>query len=221
MRAFLITLLVCILITGAAAYYLYQNAGSLQEGTLAKRVAVLLKPEPPEIPPRAPVDYHILQDQGGVPEEEALRAGLATDEYAYLRTMQPIQISKGVAEVKRATVRGLSYGFCYRFETTPPQEQHLEMNLGGRWGELHFGFGFDDQDPYDPERDTSIQFEILADGEQVFFHESLTPNDKPIFASIPVAGVNRVLFTSRRIGYNNAYSPVLIDPFVKAGDAGE
>lgn len=215
MRGFLITLIIVILVAGGAAWWLWQNSDKLPEGSLPQRVSEKLHTEPAEIPARTPSDYHILETNGSIPLAEAERAGLSGLDYSYLRGIQPIIMSEGVGKADGFTVRGKHYDLCFSFETTPPGEQYLEYNIAGKWDELHFGFGFDDGHPSDPEGEWAIDLEIKADGEIVFGPETVKPTTDPIFTSIDVTGVNRLTFTSRRIGRNNPFAPVLVTPFLK------
>lgn len=162
------------------------------------------------------MDYHVLEDQGGIPLAEAQRAGLVTAQYAYLRGLTPVQLSDGVGQAGGAQVRGKRYDLCYRFETRLPEEQYLEFNLEGNWNSLDFGFGFTDTEPSDPSGKLAIVLEIKLDGAVAYASALLKPTDKPVFTTLPVAGVNRVLFTCRRVGYRNMFAPVLLDPFVTA-----
>jgi hypothetical protein len=215
MRAFLVTFVIVILVLAGTAYWLWRNADRLPEGSLIRTVAQLLRGQPADEPSPTPEDYHLLQSLGGVPFGEAARAGLRGEDYAYLRSFEPIQASDGVQTRNGVTVRGKPYDLCFEFETRHPREQHLEFNIGGAWDELHFGCGFDDGHPSDPEGQWSIELEIKADGELILGPTELTPNVEPFFGSVRVKGVNRVTFTSRRNGYQNPFCPLLIDPFLK------
>jgi hypothetical protein len=221
MRAFLITFVIAILLLGAGAYYFWKNPDKLPEGSMAQKAGEALQEKEPEVPARKPQNYHLLEAQGGIPKDEAERAGLATAEYAYLRTFEPLQVTEGITETEAIVVRGLNYDFAYSFESTPPGEQYLEFNLNRNWSELHFGFGFDDNHPSDPEAKWAIELTIQADGKQIYGPQRITPVDKPIFSRIDVAGVTRVTFVSKRIGTRNPFKPSLLDPFVLASAAGE
>jgi hypothetical protein len=214
MRAFIITLVVVVVLGLGLAWYVQHNKSAYAKGSILRKTGELLTPAQPEPLLRTPQDYHLLQDQGGVPREEAEKSGLSTDSYAYLATMEPIQISKGVEQVGGISLNDKHYDFCYKFNSTPPEEQYLEFNLLGKWDELHFGFGYDDSHPSDPDNKWSIEFRAEADGKAVFGPVDLTPVDKPVFNKLEVSGVNRVTFVIRRIGFENPFTPVLVDPFV-------
>jgi len=215
MRGFLITLIIVILVAGGGAWWLWQNSEKLPEGSLPRQVGQKLHTEPAEVPARTPSDYHVLEANGSIPLAEAERAGLNGADYAYLRGIQPIMMSEGIGAADGFTVRGKHYDLCYVFATTPPGEQYLEYNIAGQWDELHFGFGFDDSHPSDPEGEWAIDLEIKADGEIVYGPETVEPTTDPIFTSIDVTGVNRLTFTSRRVGKRNTFAPVLVTPFLK------
>ena len=215
MRAFIVTFLIVLIIAGGAAWWLYTSAERLPEGSIVQQAGQALHADDPLPAAREPLDYHILEDQGGVPLEEARRAGLTTDSYAYLFGLDPIQISDGVEQLSGLRVRGRSYDLCYRFNTTTPQEQYLEYNLNGAWGELHFGVGFDDAHPSDPQDRWAIEFEIKGDADVLFGPEQVKPTGEPVFTSISLQGVNRLTIISRRVGHQNTFAPVLLDPFLK------
>jgi hypothetical protein len=215
MRAFFITFLIVILLAAAVVYWLWQNAGSLPEGTVLEQAGQAVHPDQPPPPARTPDDYHVLQNQGGIPLAEATRAGLAGAGYAFLRSFEPIQISDGVAALEGVAVRAKHYDLGYQFESRPPQEQYLEFNIGGQWSELHFGFGFDDGHPSDPENKWAIDLEIQGDGAILLGPQRFSPTSEPLFTSLDVGNVNRLTFVSRRIGHGNPFAPVLLDPFLK------
>ena len=221
MRAFLITFVIAVLLLGGGVYYIWKNADKLPEGSMARKAGESLQEEEPVIPARGPQDYHMLEGEGGIPRAEAERAGVATDAYAYLRAMQPILSSEGVAEVEGLAVRGLHYDFCYAFESTQPEEQYLEFNLNRQWSELHFGFGFEDSHASDPEGKWAIELTVQADGKPVFGPARVTPVDKPLFTRVDVTDVTRVTFVSRRVGARNPFKPCLLDPFVLSPAPGE
>ena len=213
MRRFITLLLLVVLILGAvAAYYYYTQSAASK---LIPPISDLVQPEPPQPPARTPQDYHILEDQGGIPKAEANRAGLTSADYAYLSAMVPTHISDGIEKVTEISVRGLNYDFCYRFNSTPPEMQSLEFNLNAQWEELHFGFGFDDAHPSDPEHRWGIELVVQVDGNDVYGPIEVTPVTDPLFAKVNVIGVHRVTFVSRRIGFKNPFAPVLLDPFVR------
>ena len=201
MKKFIFTLVVVILLGSAGYYYL------LDTGTV--------KLEQPTEQLRTPVDYHLLQGLGGVPIEEATKAGLKTTDYAYLRSLQPIQIAPGIELPQQVQLGGKTYDLAYEFTSTRAQDQVLEFNLLGAWSELHFGFGFKDDEGSDPEGNWAIEISLLVDGTIVFGPKRLTPTDKPAFAKVDVSGANRVTFVSKRIGGANPFNPVLVDPFVR------
>lgn len=215
MRAFLITFLIVIVLAGGVAYWLWLNADKLPAGSVLKEAGEAMHPDETPPPARPPEDYHVLEGQGGVPLAEAKRGGLAKDDYAYLRSMQPIQMSDGVGPCEGVAVRGLHYDLGYRFATRPPQEQYLEFNIGGKWDEVHFGLGFDDSEPSDPEDKWSIEFEVQGDGKVLLEPQKIKPTTKPIFTRLDVRGINRLTFVSRRIGWRNPFAPLLLDPFLK------
>jgi len=199
-KKFLITLIV-VAILGCGTYYYMLNSGKVQ------------LPVPEELF-RTPESYHMLEGVGGVPISEAKQAGLTTAEYAYLRAMEPIQIAKGIEMPERVRLGGKSYDLAYKFNTTPPKDQVLEFNLLGNWDEVHFGFGFEDDEGSDPDKLWGIELIVQVDGEARAGIERLSPVDKPYFTKIDVAGANRITFVSRRIGSGNLFAPVLVDPFV-------
>jgi len=214
MRAFIITLVIVVVLGLVLAWYVQRNKTSYEEGSLLRETGEILTPAEPEPLLRTPQDYHILQDQGGVPRAEAEKAGLVTDSYAYLAATAPIQISSGVEQVGELSLNDKPYDFCFKFNTTPPEEQYLEFNLLGKWDELHFGFGYDDAHPSDPDNKWSIEFRIETDGKVTFGPVLLTPVDRPVFNKVDVSGVNRVTFVIKRVGFQNPFAPVLVDPFV-------
>lgn len=212
----LLSWLVALLIIGVGGLVLWQLLGRPAPGMpLEQSVERYINPPATPPPARGPQDYHVLQDQGGIPKEEALRAGLAGAGYSYLRNMTPIQISEGVGQTDGITVRGKRYDLCYRFETPPPSEQYLEYNLGAKWDTLEFGFGFTDAEPSDPSGKWAIVLEIQLDGKPAYTSPELKPTDKPLFMSLPVTGMNRLLIVVRRIGMQNLFGPILLDPFLK------
>lgn len=214
MRAFIITLVVVVVLGLGLAWYIQHNKTSYKEGSVLRETGDLLTPAKPETLLRTPQDYHVLQDQGGVPRAEAEKSGLVTASYAYLAATEPIQISKGVEQVGGVSLGDKSYDFCFKFNSTPPEEQYLEFNLVGKWDQLHFGFGFDDSHPSDPDKKWSIEFRVETDGKVAFGPLTLTPVDRPVFNEVDVTGVNRVTFVIKRVGFDNPFTPVLVDPFV-------
>lgn len=222
MRAFASFLVVLILV-GAIGYagliYLRDNADKFQQDSLPARIGQDMRPSsaPPPPPASGPRDYHLLEAQGGIPLAEAEQAGLVTDKWAYLSALAPVQQSEGV-QPAAAAVRSLNYDHSWRFASTPPQYQYLEYTLGGKWDELHFGFGFADSEPSDPSNVLAIEFSILLDGKAAFGPRRLTPVDRPAFGMLDLRGVNRLVFSSKRIGTGNYFAPLLLDPFVKAAD---
>jgi hypothetical protein len=220
MRGFLIALIVTVILAAVVAYVLWDQAASLPKGSLARKLGEEMRAKPPEPVLRKPLDYHILQDQGGIPLAEAQRAGLVTSAYAYLRGLTPVQQSDGVGPLEAATVRGKRYELGYGFESRPPEKQYLEFNIGGKWHELDFGFGFDDAQPSDPTGKLAIELTVELDGRVAYTSPPLDTNKEPVFTSLDVSGVRRVIFCVRRIGYNNLLAPVLLDPFLKAGGSG-
>lgn len=215
MRAFIVTFLIVLIIAGGVAWWLYTSAEGLPEGSIVQQAGQALHADAPEPAARKPLDYHILEDQGGIPIEEARRAGLSGDDYVYLYGLEPIQISEGVEQLSGIRVRGRSYDLCYRFSSTPPQEQYIEYNLNDAWDELHFGAGFADDHPSDPQDRLAIEIEIKGDAEVLFGPEQVKPTSEPLFTSIDLQGVNRLTIISRRVGYQNTFAPVLLDPFLK------
>lgn len=219
MRAFT-SFLVVLVVVGALGYgglvFLRDNADKFKQDSLPAKVGKELRPSPPPAPPASgPRDYHLLEGQGGIPRAQAEAAGLATDQWAYLQALTPLQQSEGIANAQDVTVRNQHYDFCLQYAATPAQEQYLEYQLGAKWDELHFGFGFSDLEPSDPSNSLAIELSIAVDGRTVFGPQRFTPVDKPAFAQINVTGANRAFFTSRRIGMQNRFAPILLDPFVK------
>jgi hypothetical protein len=215
MRRFISCAIMVLLLAGGSAA-LWQILGRPQPGApMVESVEHYINP--PALPPpaRGPLDYHVLQDQGGIPKAEAARAGLAGAGYAYLCSLTPIQISEGVSNADGISVRGKHYDMCYRFETRPPAEQYLEYNLGAKWDTLDFGFGFTDTEPSDPSGKWAIVLEIQLDGKPAYTSAELRPTDKPLFTSLPVTGANRMLIVVRRVGMHNLFGPILLDPFLK------
>ncbi len=209
-------LIVSVLAVGAAV--LWQLLGRPAPGKpLAQSVDQLVHPPEGVPPPRPPQDYLLLQDQGGIPKAEALRGGLTTSAYAYLTALTPVQISDGVVIAEGLAVRTRHYDLCYRFESRPPGEQYLEFNLGGKWAALDFGFGFSDTEPSEARGEKAMVLEVQLDGKVVYTTPELRPTDKPVFATLDVSSASRLLFTVRRIGYQNMFAPLLLDPFVQGG----
>jgi hypothetical protein len=221
MRA-LVWFILILIFVGAVAYagyiYLQQNKDKFNKDSMPGKLAKAVTPTPPgEIKKtvHGPIDYNILEDQGGQPQAEAVAAGLVTDKWAYLTGLSAIQATVGVKKAHGVKVRGKTYDLCYQFNSEPPEEQYLEYNLEAKWDELHFGFGFDDSEPSEPSKEHAIELTVQVDGKPVFGPQRITPTDKPIFTMLPVKGANRVLFISKRIGTNNQFAPVLLDAFVK------
>lgn len=219
MRAFA-SFLVVLVVVGAIGYagllYLRDNADKFRSGSLPSKLGHELQPSAPAVPaPRGPLDYHVLQDQGGEPLEKAQAAGLQTSEWAYLSALEPIQQSAGIEASQAVQVRGLRYDLCHTFTPEPGSDQYLEFSLGTAWDELHFGFGFSDTEPSDPTHSLAIELVIQVDGKDSFGPQRITPNDKPIFAALPVTGANRILLHCRRIGSGNQFKPILLDAFLK------
>lgn len=200
MRNFIIAFLI-VGALGAGGYYYLLQEGKLE---VPETVAII----------RTPESYHMLEGVGGVPMGDATEAGLATGDYAYLRALEPIQIGKGISMPERVKLGGKSYELAYKFNSTSPRDQVLEFNLLGGWDELHFGFGFEDDEGSDPHDTWAIEFIVQVDGEAVAGAKRLTPVGKPYFTKVNVSGANRVTFVSRRIGSANPFAPVLVDPFV-------
>lgn len=217
----MISVLIILLLLAFGAAALWYVIGKPQPGEpMIAKVRELAHPTAPEPEARTPQDYHILEDQGGIPKAEAMKAGLSGADYFYLRAAAPIQMSEGVDLAEGVTVNGKLYDFCYRFETRPPQEQYLEFNIAGSWDTLHFGFAFSDSEPSEAKGEHAIVFQVQLDGKEAYISPELRPVDEPIFTSIPVAGVKRVLFCVKRIGYNNVFAPVLLDPFLRTAVPG-
>jgi hypothetical protein len=215
---FLLILVFVCAVAYAGTVYLQQHKDQFQPQSVPGKLARMVSPTPPEKlkpAPHGPLDYNILEDQGGQPLADAIAAGLVTDKWAYLSALTPVQISDGVAKAQGVGVHGKHYDLCFKFATKPPQLQYLEFNLEGKWDELHFGFGFDDKEPSDPTQQHAIELTVQADGKTVFGPQRVSPVDKPVFTQLNVKGVNRVVFISKRIGNGNTFAPVLIDPFVK------
>jgi hypothetical protein len=221
-RAF-VSFLVALIVVGAVGYagmvYMQQNADKFKKGSLPEKIGHELKAAPPSGPvPRGPLDYHVLEAQGGEPRPQAEQAGLITDKWAYLAALEPVQLGAGVLKAERMGVRGKTYDLCYRFGDGSATEQYLEFALAEKWEELHFGFGFEDKEPSDPTNEQSIEFAVVIDGVTAYGPVKLTPVMKPVFARLSVKGANRVVFSSRRLGQNNTFSPVLLDPFVRLAE---
>jgi len=215
MRGFWITFVIVILLAGGVVYWLWSNADRLPEGTVLQQAGQALQTEEPEPPLKTPLDYHQLELVGGIPLAEAQRAGLRGADYAYLRSFTPIQFSDGVEPVEGSVVRGKHYDLGYQFLTDPPEEQYLEFNIGGDWDLLHFGIGFDDSHPSDPEDKWAIEIEIKGDGEIIFGPYTIKPTEPPYFMQADVTGISRVVFVSRRIGRRNTFTPLILDPFLR------
>lgn len=222
MRAFA-SFLVMLAIVGALGYYgltyVRDNAEKFKEGSLPARVGKDLRPTDPEKLPRAlpdaPRDYHLLEGLGGIPRATVEQMGLSTAKWAFLRALTPIQRSEGVEDFDRVSLRGKQYELGMRFTPTEAQNQYLEYSLGGKWDELHFGFGFADDEPSAPDSSNAIELQVLVDGRIAFGPQRLTPTDKPVFNRVRLTGANRVLVMSRRIGFGNNFSPVLLDPCLR------
>lgn len=189
-------------------------SGCPQPMSSAKTPPASVNQPPPGAGVKAPVNYHILEDQGGVPLSEAMRSNLKGSGYAYLRSLVPAQMSDGVDMNNSATVRTHRYEIGYKFETRDVEKQYLEFSLQDAWDELHFGFGFDDNSPSDPEGKLKIELTVLVDGNPAYVSSQISPNDEPVFTSVNVRGARRVIFEVRRIGYNNLFTPLLLDPFL-------
>lgn len=219
MRSCVLTVLILTLLTAVLGAYLYLASKTAPENTFIGRVGKVLHPEPPPPPARTPESYLILEDQGGVPRSEAEQAGMVTESYAYLSELKPTNCSEGIEPASAVALGGKSYDMCFKFNTTPPEMQYLEFNLNKQWDELHFGFGFDDAHPSDPDKKWAMEYSIQADGQEVLGPLMLTPVDKPLFAKVGVSGISRISFVCRRVGYSNPFAPILVDPFVLRNSA--
>ena len=211
MKAFLITVVVALLLLAGGLWYAQQNPDKLPDEvrhTLA--VGEDIRP-----PARGPQDYHMLQDQGGIPLAEAERAGLVTADYGYLSAMPPLKMDEGIEKLSAANCNGKLYDFSYRFNTTRPEEQVLEFNLHGEWDQLVFGFGFSDDEASDPSGTHGIELSVQADGKDLFGPALVSPVTEPIFTQLEVKGVRHLTFISKRVGFENNFAPLLLDPFVK------
>lgn len=210
MKAFLITVVVALLLLAGGLWYAEHNPEQLPDN-VRRTLAVGEDTSPPA---RTPQDYHLLQDQGGVPKTEAELAGLVSADYAYLAVHPTLVMDDGIEQISSARCNSKLYDFSYRFNSTQPEEQVLEFNLHGEWDELHFGFGFSDEEPSDPSGNLAIELRIQGDGRDIFGPEQITPVTEPIFTKADVRGVKHLTFISRRIGKNNPFAPLLLDPFV-------
>jgi hypothetical protein len=220
-RAFISFFLVLVFV-GAVGYagmvFMQENADKFKKGTLPERIGRELRPTPAKPVASGPLDYHVLEAQGGVVKVQAEQAGLVTDKWAYLAALEPVQLGAGVSKAEGVMVRGKHYDQCYRFGSQGGTDQYLEFALGEKWEELHFGFGFEDKEPSDPTNTKSIEFSVLVDGTAAFGPVRLTPVDKPAFNRVSVKGANRVVFSCRRLGGTNTFAPVLLDAFVRLAD---
>jgi hypothetical protein len=216
-----LTFLIIVALLAVGAAVLWQLLGRPAPGKpLVQSVDNLVHPPAAIPPPRPPQDYLVLQDQGGIPKTEALRGGLETSAYAYLTALKPVQISDGVVVAEGAGVHTKRYDMCYQFTSRRPAEQYLEFNLSGKWAALDFGFGFSDTEPSEAKGEKAMVLEVQLDGKVVYTSPELRPTDKPVFTTLNITGASRLLFTARRIGYDNVFAPLLLDPFVKAAPAG-
>lgn len=214
-KRFLITVLIVLVIAGGVGAYLYFQHGGFSLDKMPEPVRRVLEHKEALPPARTPQTYHILEDQGGVPREEAERAGLSGDGYAYFSALTPIQCAKAVEQCQGVVVRGKTYDMCWRFNTEPGETQVLEFNTGGNYDELHFGCGFEDTHPSDPTGNLAVELSVLADGQEVFSPRQLTPDDTPLFGMAEITGAQRVTVILRRIGRRNTLAPVLLDPFMR------
>jgi len=212
MRKFLITLLLVAGIGLFVFMYLRANPSVIPEGNPLDTV---VQDDGPAPVLRTPQDYHIMEQDGGIPLAEAQQAGLTGPDYAYLQGLGAINLSDGVNALEGATVRGKSFDLGYVYNSRFGSEQYAEFNINGEWDELHFGFGFDDAHPSDPQGNHAIEVEIQADGKVVFGPEVIKPTDPPVFGSADMKGIHRVTFVSRRIGKTNMFTPLILDPFVR------
>jgi hypothetical protein len=210
MKAFLITVIVALVLLAAGLWYAENNPEQLPE-KVRQTLAVGEDTTPPA---RRPQDYHLLEDQGGIPKAEAERAGLVSSEYAYLAAHPTLLMDEGIEQISEVRCNSRLYDFAYRFNSTRPEQQVLEFNLHGEWDELHFGFGFSDEEPSDPSGKMAIELSILGDGKLIYGPEQISPVTDPIFAKAKVWGVKHLTFISRRVGMNNPFAPILLDPFV-------
>jgi hypothetical protein len=222
MRAFA-SFLVVLIFVGAVGYagliYLRENADKFKPGSIPDKLGREMRPpEPPAPVARGPLDYHTLQAQGGEPKAQAVQAGLANERWAYLAALTPVQKSEGIDLAEGQAVRTLNYDFAYRFGPKNLPEQYLEFGLGAKWDELHFGLGFADTEPSDPTNSHSIELTVLVDGKPAFGPQRVSPVDKPVFTRLDVKNANRVVFSIKRIGQSNTFSPLLLDPFVRLAD---
>jgi len=215
MKAFLITVVVALLLVAAGLWYAQNNPDKLPED-VRQTLAVGEDVTPPA---RGPQDYHMLQDQGGIPRAEAERAGLVSADYAYLCAYPPLRIDPGIEQISSAKCNSKLYDFSYRFNSTHPEDQVLEFNIHGEWDELTFGFGFADDEPSDPTGMLGIELIVQGDGKEIFGPELISPVTDPIFTELEVKGVRHLTFISKRVGYENGFAPLLLDPFVKSREA--
>ena len=214
-RFITILLLLVLLAVGAVVGLYFFQRDRLPLERLPEPLREAVDPPPVESPARQPQSYHILQDQGGIPRGEAERGGLISDDFAYLVGLEPIQRSEAIEAVQNITVRGKQYDMCWRFNTEPGETQVLEFNLGGRYAELHLGYAFEDTHPSDTTGKLAVELTVQADGREVLGPERLTPSNPPWFGFVPINGAQRVAIVIKRIGYNNRFAPVLLDPFVR------
>ena len=211
MKIFVTTVLIALVLVAGGFWYARQNPDKLPDEVRD----TLEVGQDTRADARGPQDYHILQDQGGIPRAEAERAGLITTRHAYLAAMEAIEQSEGIEQEQSIKLDSKLFDFGYRFSTTPPEMQVLEFNIQGEWDTLTFGFGFDDNEASDPTGKLAIELTVNGDGKALFGPQVISPVDEPIFTEVDVKGVRRVTFLSKRVGYNNNFSPVLLDPFVR------
>lgn len=215
---------VVVLILGGLIAYIYFQYDSFSQGSPFHKLGKSLHPA--EVVPvaRKPLDYHTLEQRGGLTPTEISEVGEQSDTYAYLRAWEPILMERGVKMAEPFVVHGKQYYMGYIYTTRVPKTQALEFSLAGEWDELHFGFGFADDHPSALDDDKEIRLEVLVDGEVAYPAHSeephvFTPNSKPLFTKVSVSGAQRVALRCYREGTLNKLSPVLIDPFVtKSGN---
>lgn len=141
------------------------------------------------------------------PAAPALTRGTAS---GYLRASEPIQ-SKQLAAAPPVVCRGVTYEKAYLVEDG--YGALIEFNIQGDKQQLDYGFGYADDHPTDPNEKHKAILQVIADGQVIDGPLELRPSEPPIFRSVAVGGVFKLMFKIE--GNDYKLRPLLIDPSVK------
>jgi len=166
-------------------------------------------PAPPAASPAPPA---------ASPEPPAPRGAAA----GYLRNSEPLQM-KGLTPSAQVVCRGVTYEKCYSladysFVAVPDLGHNaagglIEFNLQGNKQALEYGFGFDDNHPSDPGGKKIAEIRVIADGQVIDGPIQSTPSEAPLFRSIAVPGVFKLMLLVTVT--DTDLHPLIIDPVVR------